>query len=160
MTEKQSITAPALDPETVEARIGSNYPEPFAGDVAAREKRPLGDALGLNNYGVNLVRIPAGGMSSERHCHSRQDEFVYVLEGELVLITDAGEQILGPGMAAGFPAGSGDGHHLINRTGLDARYLEVGCRTEGDEVDYPDIDLLVRIIDGERKYVHKDGESY
>ena len=160
MTEKQSVTAPALDPATVEARKGTNYPLPFAGEAAEREKRPLGDALGLKNYGVNLVRIPAGGMSSERHCHSRQDEFVYVLEGELVLVTDAGEQTLGPGMAAGFPAGSGDGHHLVNRTDKDARYLEVGDRTEGDEVDYPDIDMLIRIIDGERKYVHKDGTPY
>ncbi len=160
MTEKPTVTAPALDPTTVEARTGTNYPEQFTENVKEREKRMLGDALGLKNYGVNLVRIPAGGMSSQRHCHSRQDEFVYVLEGELVLVTDAGEQTLGPGMAAGFPAGSGDGHHLINRTGLDARYLEVGCRTEGDEVDYPDIDMLIRIIDGERKYVHKDGTPY
>ncbi len=154
------LKIPALDPETVEPRIGSNYPEPFAGEVAAREKRPLGEALGLKNFGVNLARVPAGTISSQRHCHSRQDEFIYVLEGELVLVTDAGEQTLRPGMAAGFPAGSGDGHHLANRTDKDALYLEVGCRTEGDEVDYPDIDMLVRIIDGERKHVHKDGTPY
>ena len=160
MTLQVKLIPPALDPATVEALTGTNYPSPFAGEAAGREKRPLGDALGLNNYGVNLVRIPAGGMSSERHCHSRQDEFVYVLEGELVLVTDAGEQTLGPGMAAGFPAGSGDGHHLVNRTDKDARYLEVGDRTEGDEVDYPDIDMLIRVIDGERKYVHKDGTPY
>lgn len=160
MTDKPSPTTPALDPTTVEARMGSNYPEPFAAEVADREKRPLGDALGLKNFGVNLVRVPAGGMSSQRHCHSRQDEFIYVLEGELVLVTDSGEQTLVPGMTVGFPAGSGDGHHLVNRTDEDALYLEAGDRNEGDEVDYPDIDLLVRFVDGERKYVHKDGTPY
>jgi len=151
---------PALDPGTVEPRLGSNYPQPHAAAVARREKRALGDALGLRNFGVNLVRLPAGTMSSQRHCHSRQDELVYVLEGELVLVTDGGEQTLGPGMAAGFPAGAGDGHHLLNRTDADAVYIEVGDRTEGDEVDYPDIDMLVRYVDGERLYVHRDGTPY
>jgi len=112
------------------------------------------------HVGVNLVRIPAGAMSSQRHCHSKQDEFVFVLEGELVLATDLGEQTLTPGMAAGFPAGSGDGHHLINRTDEDAVYLEVGDRTAGDEGDYPDIDMLIRIVDGKRTYIHRDGKPY
>ena len=85
MTEKPTVTAPALDPATVEARTGSNYPDPFAAEVAGRKKRSLGDALGLKNYGVNLVRVPPGTLSSQRHCHSLQDEFIYVLEGELVL---------------------------------------------------------------------------
>ncbi|HEX9570333.1 MAG TPA: cupin domain-containing protein, partial [Rhodospirillales bacterium] len=114
------LKLPAVDPTTVDARFGSNYPTPFAKTVGAREKKPLGDAAGLKNFGVNLVRIPAGAMSSQRHCHSKQDEFVFVLEGELVLATDLGEQTLTPGMAAGFPAGSGDGHHLLNRTDEDA----------------------------------------
>ena len=135
MTDTQSPTLPALDPATVEARMGSNYPTPFADQVAGREKRPLGDALGLKNFGVNLVWVPPGTSSSQRHYHSRQDEFIYVLEGELVLVTDTGEQTLVPGMAAGFPSGSGDG-------------------------DYPDIDLLVRFVDGKRLFVHKDGTSY
>ena len=154
------LKLPAIDPETVEARTGTNYPDEFAGSVKDREKRALGDGLGLNQFGVNLVRLKPGVMSSQRHWHSRQDEFVYVLEGELVLVTDAGEQVLGPGMAAGFPAGSGDGHHLINRTDGDAVYLEVGDRTEGDEVDYPDIDLLRRKKDGKRLFFHKDSTPY
>ncbi len=154
------LKPPALDPETVPAVTGSDYPEPFRAAVAAREKRVLGDALGLRNFGVNLVRLPPGTPSTLRHWHSREDEFVYVLEGELTLVTDAGEQVLTPGMAAGFPAGVADGHVLENRTQADALYLEVGDRVEGDEADYPDIDLLVRWIDGERKYVHKDGTPY
>ena len=160
MTTQTKLNPPAIDPETVEARTGANYPDEFAVPVKDREKRVLGDGLGLNQFGVNLVRLKPGVMSSQRHWHSRQDEFVYVLEGELVLVTDAGEQTLGPGMAAGFAAGSGDGHHLINRTDVDAVYLEVGDRTEGDEVDYPDIDLLVRFVDGERTYVRRDGTPY
>ena len=160
MTDKPSPAPPALDPATVEARMGSNYPAPFAAEVAGREKRPLGDALGLKNFGVNLVRVPPGTPSSQRHCHSCQDEFVYVLEGELMLVTDGGEQTLVAGMAAGFPAGSGDGHHLVNRTDKEALYLEAGDRSEGDEVDYPDIDLRVRFVDGQRLYVHKDGTPY
>ncbi|MAF95546.1 MAG: cupin [Rhodospirillaceae bacterium] len=158
MTE--TLALPAIDPETVETRTGANYPDEFAAPVKDREKRALGDALGLNQFGVNLVRLKPGVMSSQRHWHSREDEFVIVLEGELALVTDAGEQTLGPGMAAGFAAGYGDGHHLINRSGRDAVYLEVGARTEGDEVDYPDIDLLVRFAEGERRYVHKDGTPY
>ncbi len=151
---------PALDPDTVQPRIGSSYPEPFAKAVADREKRALGDAAGLKNFGVNLVRLPPGAISSQRHWHSRQDEFVYVVDGELTLVTDSGEQILGPGMVAGFPAGVRDGHHLINRTRSDAHYLEVGDRSDGDEVDYPDIDMLRRNLDGEGRYIHKDGTPY
>ena len=160
MTSQTKLNPPALDPETVEARTGTNYPDEFTAPVKDREKRALGDALGLKTFGVNLVRLRPGVMSSQRHWHSHEDEFVLVLEGELVLVTDAGEQTLGPGMAAGFPAGSGDGHHLINRTDVDAVYLEAGARTQGDEVDYPDIDMLVRFVDGERRYVHKDGTPY
>ncbi len=154
------LKPPALDPQTVPARTGGDHPEPFRHKVAAREKRALGDALGLSNFGVNLVRLPPGAPSTLRHWHSRQDEFVYVLEGELVLRTDGGEQVLTAGMAAGFPAGVADGHVLINRSRRDALYLEVGDRSEGDDVDYPDIDLLIREVDGERRYVHKDGRPY
>ncbi len=160
MTETPTLILPAIDPETVEAKRGTDYPAEFAGPVKDREKRALGDALGLGQFGVNLVRLQPGVMSSQRHCHSHEDEFVIVLEGELALVTGAGEQVLGPGMAAGFPAGSGDGHHLINRSGQDAVYLEVGDRTQDDEVDYPDIDMLVRFVDGERTYVRRDGTPY
>ena len=161
MTEKQSVTAPALDPAAVEARMGANYPEPFTENVKEREKRMVGDVLGLTQFGVNIVRLAPGVMSSQRHWHSHEDEFVLVLEGKLALVTDSGEQILGPGMVAGFPAGSGDGHHLINRSGQDAVYLEVGSREEAnDAVDYSDIDLIRRKKDGKRVFFHKDGTAY
>lgn len=161
MSTTESLTAPALDPETVEARTGTNYPEAFNENVDKRQKRALGDALGLSQFGVNLVRLAPDVMSSQRHWHSHEDEFIIVLEGELTLVTDGGEQTLGPGMAAGFPAGTEDGHHLINRTDKDALYLEVGNRDEAnDEVDYPDIDLIRRKKDGKRVFFHKDGESY
>ncbi len=154
------LVPPALDPASLPVAAGSDYPEPFRTNVAGRERRALGDALGLANFGVNLTRLPPGDASSQRHWHSRQDEFVYIVEGEVVLVTDAGEQVLRAGMVAGFPANSGDGHQLINRSERDAIYLEVGDRSEGDECDYSDIDMLVRWIDGEEKYVHKDGTPY
>ena len=152
-------TSPAIDPQAVEARTGSSYPEPFRSLVGERRKRALGDALGLTNYGVNLVELAPGAQSSMRHWHSRQDEFVYVLEGELTLITDQGEQVISAGMAAGFPAGSGDGHHMINRSDAPARYLEVGDRSSGDAVAYPDVDLA--LADNSRdNFTHKDGTPY
>jgi uncharacterized cupin superfamily protein len=154
------LKPPALDPATVEPRTGSSYPAPFRAPVAARERRALGDALGLKNFGVNLTRLPPGCASAQRHWHSKQDEFVYIVEGAATLVTDVGEQVLGPGMVAGFPAGKADGHHLINKSDRDVVYLEVGDRTALDECDYPDIDLAVRWIDGEEKYVHKDGTPY
>lgn len=152
--------APALDPATVAPRLSSNYPPAFTSIVAGREKRALGDALGLTNFGVNLTTLPPGAASSARHWHSRQDEFLYILEGEAVLVTDAGEQVLTPGMAAGFPAGRPDGHQLVNRSDRPVVYLEVGDRTAGDELDYPDIDMLARQIDGEQRFVRKTGERY
>lgn len=158
---RSSPSSPALDPAAVPGRRGSAYPAPFRDAVAAREKRPLGDARGLSQFGVNLVSLPPGCWSSQRHWHSHEDEFVYVLDGELTLITDGGEQVLGPGMAAGFPAGKADGHHLINRTNRPARYLEVGTRRrEVDEVVYPDIDMEARQRPEGRVYVKKTGEPY
>ena len=149
-------TPPALDPATIEPVIGTGYPSPFAADCAARAKRQLGDALDLKNFGVNLVTLPPGTASSQRHWHSHQDEFVYVVEGEATLVTDGGEQVLGPGMVAGFPAGREDGHHLVNRSEADVVYLEVGDRPPVDDVDYPDIDMLIR---GGR-LVRRDGTRY
>jgi len=161
MTTQAKLNPPAIDPETVEARTGTNYPNEFARTIKNREKRMVGDVLGLKQFGVNIVRLAPGVMSSQRHWHSHEDEFVIVLEGELVLVIDAGEQVLGPGMVAGFPAGSGDGHHLINRSGRDAVYLEVGARDEAnDAVDYSDIDLIRRKKDGRRVFLHKDGTPY
>jgi uncharacterized cupin superfamily protein len=160
MEEGKTLRAPALDPATVEPRIGSDYPIRFRAMVASRERRRLGDALGLKNFGVNLMRLPPGCASSQRHWHSRQDEFVFVVAGEVVLVTDGGEQRLSAGMAAGFPAGKPDGHHLINRGASDSLLLEVGDRTAGDEVDYSDIDMMVRWVDGEERYLRKDGGLY
>jgi len=154
------VKPPALDPATLTPRIGSGYPEPFRAAVAGRAKRALGDALGLSNFGVNLVRLPPGVASSQRHWHTKEDEFVYILDGEVTLVTNAGAQVLTAGMVAGFPAGKADGHHLVNRSAGDVIYLEVGDRNPGDEGNYPDIDMQWRQIDGEPEFQHKDGKPY
>jgi uncharacterized cupin superfamily protein len=139
----------------------SNYPEPFASRMSGREKRPLGDLFGLQNFGVNLTRLAPGAVSALRHAHTKQDEFVYILEGNPILATDAGETPLGPGMCAGFKAGSGDGHRLLNRTGSDVLYLEVGDRSPGDAVFYPDDDLKAVVgPDGKWRFTRKDGTAY
>lgn len=138
----------------------SLYPEPFATLMEKRTKTVLGDAFGLTNFGVNLTRIKPGGMSALRHAHTRQDEFVYVLEGEATLVTDAGETLLKPGMCAGFRAGTGDGHHLLNRGTADVLYLEVGDRTPGDAAIYPDDDMRADSRDGVWIFTHKDGRPY
>jgi len=138
----------------------SNYPEPFFSRMVGRDKRPLGDLFGLTNFGVNLTRLKPGGSSSIRHAHTKQDEFVYILDGRATLITDAGRTALKAGMCAGFKAGTGDAHHLINETDEDVVYLEIGDRTDGDAVTYPDDDLAVVTIDGRRVMAHKDGTPY
>jgi uncharacterized cupin superfamily protein len=147
--------ATVIDPATVEARQGSGYPPDLAHFAAGRSKQKLGDVAGLTNFGVNLVRLPPGAWSSIRHWHSHEDEFVYIIEGEAVLVTDAGERTLGAGMAAGFPAGVADGHHLINRTDAVVTYLEVGGRNAEDDCFYPDADLQYRHQDG--VFTRKDG---
>ena len=138
----------------------SNYPAPFAARVAGRSKRPLGDLFALKNFGVNLTTLAPGGASALFHRHSRQDEFIFVLEGELLLVTDAGEELLRPGMCFGFPAG-GTAHHLLNRSDRDASYLEIGDRSTGDEVIYPNDDLQAA-LGPERQWIftRKDGTSY
>ena len=138
----------------------ANIPPVFARVLDRREKRRLGDVFGLANFGVNLTRLTPGGLSALRHAHTRQDEFVYILEGEAVLVTDAGETSLRPGMCAGFKAGTGNGHHLVNETAEEVVYLEVGDRTPGDEGAYPDDDLKVSFVDGRWQYAHKDGTPY
>ncbi|HJW46691.1 MAG TPA: cupin domain-containing protein [Lysobacter sp.] len=150
----------ALVAESVTPRIGSGYPEPFASRVAERAKRVLGDAFGLTAFGVNLTRLPPGSCSALRHAHAHEDEFVYVLEGAPTLVTDAGETPLQPGMCAGFAAGSGDAHHLVNRGTTDVVYLEIGSRCDGEQVQYPDDDLAGRTVDGRWRYFHKDGQPY
>ncbi|MGE5523865.1 MAG: cupin domain-containing protein [Rhodospirillaceae bacterium] len=139
----------------------SSYPEPYATMMAARVKRPLGDLFGLTNFGVNLTRLPPGAVSALRHAHARQDEFIYILQGEPTLITDAGETRLSPGMCAGFKAGTGDAHHLVNRSTEDVVYLEIGDRTPGDTASYPDDDLQAVLgDDGKWRFLHKNGDSY
>jgi uncharacterized cupin superfamily protein len=128
--------------------------------MAGREKRPLGDFFGLANFGVNLTRLAPGAASALRHAHSRQDELVYVLQGRPTLHTDAGRTRLEPGMCAGFKSGTGDGHRLINETAEDVVYLEIGDRTPGDEGSYPDDDLKAMLVDGQWRFVHKDGTPY
>ena len=136
----------------------SNYPPDLLAKIGARRKHPLGDLFGLRNFGVNLTRLPPGTASSLRHAHARQDEWIYILEGEPVLVTDAGETRLSPGMCAGFPAGTGDAHHLVNRGPGDAVFLEVGDRTPGESVAYPDDDLRYEAgPDGRARYSRKDG---
>jgi uncharacterized cupin superfamily protein len=160
MGKPVKLVRPAIDPTEVPALSGSSYPEPLQPRVAGRAKRRLGDALGLANFGVNLVTIAPGSQSSLRHWHARQDEFVYVLEGELTLVTEAGEQVLGPGMAAGFPAGVADGHMLVNRGAVPAVYLEVGDRLPGDAVTYSDDDLAAVPRAVGWVFTRKDGRPY
>ena len=138
----------------------SVYPEPFASLMLGREKRQLGDFFGLTNFGVNLTRLAPNAVSALRHAHSRQDEFVYILRGRPTLHTDEGRSQLSPGMCAGFKAGTGNGHRLINETTEEVVYLEVGDRTAGDEGCYPDDDLKAVLVDGKWNFVHKDGTPY
>ena len=161
MTEKPDLIA--LDAASAPPRATpSRYPAALGTTMVGRTKHPLGDLFGLANFGVNLVRLAPGARSALRHAHTHQDEFIYVLEGEPVLVTNAGETPLKPGMCAGFKAGTGDAHHLLNRTAADVLYLEIGDRSPSDEVDYPDDDdIAVRLgPDGKRRYVHKDGTPW
>ena len=151
---------PVLNPQQVEVETGTIYPAPFKAHVAGRERRRLGDALGLKNFGVNLTTLKPGANSALRHWHTKQDEFVYVLSGELTLMTDHGEQTLTAGMAAGFPAGKPAAHCLLNRLQQEVVYLEVGDRTAGDLPMYPFDDLAARQVDGRLQFLHKDGTTY
>ena len=148
-----------IDLHAVPVVTGSRYPSPFGVPCTARVRQRLGDAAQLTDFGVNLMRLPPGAWSSQRHWHSAEDEFVFVLEGEVVLVTDAGEEILEAGHCAGFKAGDLDGHHLQNRSQRVALVLEIGSRKAADdEVDYPDIDL--RFLKGRGGFAHKDGAPY
>lgn len=139
----------------------SNYPEPFASRVAGREKRALGDLFGLRNFGVNLTRLPPGAISALLHRHTKQDEFIYILEGTPTLRTGEAEVLLRPGMCAGFAHATGVAHQLVNRSASDVVYLEVGDRSSGDEGSYPEDDLAAVIgSDGKWRFTHKDGTAY
>lgn len=138
----------------------SNYPEPFFSRMQKRAKLPLGDLFGLRNFGVNLTRLAPGGESALLHRHSKQDEFVYILEGEPTLVTDDAKVKLSPGMCAGFPSG-GLAHQLVNRTHADVVFLEIGDRTGGDEGSYPNDDIQAALgADGKWMFTHKDGRPY
>lgn len=152
-----TLMKPALDPTDLLAESTSGYPAEFLPRVAGRSRRRLGNALGLSDFGVNLTVLEPGAESALRHWHRHEDEFIYVLEGELTLVTDAGEQILTPGQCAGFAKNSGDGHHLVNRSGMPATYLEVGSRHPDEEAFYPDDDLHFRRADG--FFSRKDGSK-
>ena len=157
--EAKPQQSPVLDPMSVPPKSGSGYPEPYRAAVVAREWRSLGDPFGLKNFGVNLVRLKPGVASSQRHWHSHEDEFVYMLEGEAELVTDAGSHTLKPGMCAGFPAGSGDAHRFVNRTEKDVKLLVIGDRTANDEISYPDVDMhAVLGLDGVYRFTTKTGE--
>ena len=157
-----AVHKPALDPSTVPALCRSGYPEPYRSRVLPREKRRLGDALGLTRIGINLTHLPPGKESSMRHWHTHEDEFVYVLEGELVLRTGAGEQVLKAGMCCGFPAGSEDGHQLINRGSAPAVYLEMSNRDPADTGQYSDaeVDLVWNPPQARGRFTRRDGSPY
>jgi uncharacterized cupin superfamily protein len=148
------------DPLKVEGRRGTIYPAEFAKGFEGRIKRALGNAGGLTQFGVNLTTLEPGAMSAHRHWHAREDEFIYVLEGELALVTNAGEEVLTPGMAATFPAAEANGHQLINKGTQPATYLEVGTRSPDEDAQYPDIDLRLTKRAGKVVFMHKSGKPY
>jgi uncharacterized cupin superfamily protein len=150
---------PKIDVDALPVRAGSSYPAPFNEPCMGRTRRALGNAASLDQFGVNLQRLAPGAWTSQRHWHTTEDEFVWVLEGEVVLVTDEGEEILRAGDCAGFKAGVPDGHHLQNRSDSEAVLLEIGTRDmDGDACDYPDIDMIAR--PGEDFYRHRDGTPY
>lgn len=149
---------PKIDIAAVPERKGSRYPAPFHEPCMARVRKPLGDAGGLTQFGVNLLILEPGTWSSQRHHHSAEDEFVYVLEGEVVMITDAGEEVLRPGDCAAFPKADGNSHQLVNRAQKPARLLEVGTRSEDDVCLYPGLDLMIDSKVG--AFTHRDGTPY
>ena len=151
---------PKIDIAGIATDTSSNYPEPFRRAVAGRQRRRLGNAVGLDQFGVNLTTLKPGAWSAQRHWHEAEDELIYVLEGELVLCEDDGETVLRPGDAAGWKANAGVGHCLVNRTERDAVFLEIGSRSKNERVTYSDIDMLaVRDASGSR-YLHRSGEPY
>ncbi len=157
MTNKSSAIA-AL--EALPRTKPSNYPEPFRSMMVGRTKRPLGDLFGLTNFGVNITTLAPGAVSALRHAHTQQDEFIYIVAGTPTLYTNACGQTLAPGMCAGFKAATGDAHRLVNESAQDVIYLEVGDRSAGDEVSYPDDDLVAKLEGGQWRYAHKDGTAY
>lgn len=149
---------PKIDVLAVPKETGVGYPPPFAALTAGRIRQRLGDAGGIADFGINLTRLPPGNWSSQRHWHSHEDEIVHLLDGELVLIEDGGETLLRAGDCAAFPKGTGNGHHMINRSDRDAVYLEIGSRWPEDLTTCSDIDMMSANSDG--RFLHKDGTPY
>ena len=156
--ENPMVAINALD--IAEPAIQTRYPEPFASMVRGRTKRRLGDHFGLETFGVNLVRMSPGCVSSVRHHHSTEDEFVYILSGTATLVTDNEELLVGPGMCAGFKAGSGQSHQLANRSQSEVVFIEVGARLDSDAVVYPYDDLAIKEVEANLAFTHKDGRPY
>jgi uncharacterized cupin superfamily protein len=151
---------PKIDIAKLRVYDGTDYPEPFRKVVAGRARKRLGLAAGLDQFGVNLTTLKPGAASALRHWHEREDELVYILEGEVVLIEDGGETVLKPGDAAGFKANNRNGHHLVNKSTQDAVYLEIGTRSKHERAEYPDVDLVAISDEKGERYTHKNGEPY
>jgi len=151
---------PALASEVPVRTKLSIYPEAFASLMVGREKHQLGDYFGLTNFGINLTRLKPNAVSALRHAHSKQDEFMYILQGQPTLKTNEGQTELSPGMCVGFPAGKGNAHNLVNETSKDVLYLEIGDRTPNDEAVYPDDDIQAKLVDEKWAFTHKNGNPY
>ncbi len=151
---------PKIDIANLPVDTRTGYPKPFDRVVVGRERKRLGNAVGLDQFGVNLTTLKPGAASALRHWHANEDEFVYILQGEVVLVEDSGECVLKPGDAAGFKAGSRNGHQLVNKSKRDAVYLEIGTRSKHERVEYPDVDLMVVRDDKGMRYTHKNGDPY
>jgi uncharacterized cupin superfamily protein len=151
---------PKIDIASLPIDSSTNYPEPFKRVVMGRARKRLGVAAGLDQFGVNLTTLKPGAASALRHWHENEDELVYILQGEVVLIEDAGETVLKAGDAAGFKANVPDGHHLVNKSGRDAVYLEIGTRSKRERAEYPDVDLRVIRDEAGGRYTHKNGQAY
>ena len=149
-----------IDPNALTAVVGTLYPPPFDAPCRARQRTKLGDVAGLTQFGVNLLRLPSGAWSSQRHWHTGEDEFVYVVAGEVVLVSDGGEEVLREGDAAGFAANDGDGHCLQNRSAREAVVLEIGSRVAGSIGHYSDIDMVAPAGGKPAAYTHRDGTPY
>ena len=150
----------AITAKDVAARTGSIYPPQYAGPLKGREKRALGDVFGLGQFGVNLTVLQPGAASAERHWHRNEDEFIYVLDGEITLVDDAGAHLLQPGMCAGFKAGVANGHKLVNNTATPATYLEIGTRSADELATYPDADMIGIKENGTFRFTRRDGTPY
>jgi uncharacterized cupin superfamily protein len=151
---------PKLDLSQIAPQAGSTYPEPFASQMEGRSYLRLGQAAGLTQFGANIVILQPGAMSSQRHWHLKEDEFVIMLSGECVMVLDGGETVMRPGDAAAFPAGLADGHHFINRSSEEARFLVVGSKSPEEVCTYSDVDLHLTVAGGGYQYSHKDGTPY